>query len=131
MNIEKTLLIEDLLGRVNASPFLFVVDYTGLTVPRWEELRKRLRTAGAEIHNCIQFAATCWHALRRPARPAVPPRVKRSFHTLRAATSDGSAPPTRGRCATDKIKFAMHTSTRRQRRRQAAASLYLAVASLR
>jgi len=50
MNIEKTLLIEALLGRVNASPFLFVVDYTGLTVPRWEELRKRLRTAGAEIH---------------------------------------------------------------------------------
>ncbi len=50
MKIEKTLLIEDLLGRVNASPFLFVVDYTGLTVPRWEELRKRLRTAGAEIH---------------------------------------------------------------------------------
>ena len=50
MNIEKTLLIEDLLGRVNASPFLFVVDYTGLTVPRWDELRKRLRTAGAEIH---------------------------------------------------------------------------------
>lgn len=50
MKAEKTLLIEDLLKRVNASPFLFVVDYTGLTVPRWEELRKRLRGAGAEIH---------------------------------------------------------------------------------
>ena len=50
MKEEKTLLIEDLLKRVNASPFLFVVDYTGLTVPGWEELRKRLRGAGAEIH---------------------------------------------------------------------------------
>jgi large subunit ribosomal protein L10 len=30
MKAEKTLLIEDLLRRVNASPFLFVVDYTGL-----------------------------------------------------------------------------------------------------
>lgn len=50
MKAEKTLLIEDLLVKVNASPFLFVVDYTGLTVPRWEELRKRLRGAGSEIH---------------------------------------------------------------------------------
>lgn len=50
MKEEKTLLIDDLLKRVNASPFLFVVDYTGLTVPGWEELRKRLRVAGAEIH---------------------------------------------------------------------------------
>lgn len=50
MKAEKTELIEHLVQRVNASPFLFVVDYTGLTVPRWEELRKRLRVVGAEIH---------------------------------------------------------------------------------
>jgi large subunit ribosomal protein L10 len=50
MKAEKTLLIEDVLRRVNASPFLFVVDYTGLTVDKFEELRKRLRGAGAEIH---------------------------------------------------------------------------------
>ena len=50
MKVEKTLLIEDILRRVNASPFMFVVDYTGLTVPRWEELRKRLRGVNAEIH---------------------------------------------------------------------------------
>ncbi|MBL9114941.1 MAG: 50S ribosomal protein L10 [Verrucomicrobiaceae bacterium] len=50
MKAEKTDLINDLVQKVNASPFLFVVDYTGLTVPRWEELRKRLRGAGAEIH---------------------------------------------------------------------------------
>jgi large subunit ribosomal protein L10 len=50
MKAEKTELINALVQKVNDSPFLFVVDYTGLTVPRWEELRKRLRGAGAEIH---------------------------------------------------------------------------------
>lgn len=50
MKAEKTLLIEDVLRRVNASPFMFVVDYTGLTVDKFAELRKRLRACGAEIH---------------------------------------------------------------------------------
>lgn len=50
MKAEKTLLIEDVLARVNASPFLFVVDYTGLTVSKFAELRKRLAETGAEIH---------------------------------------------------------------------------------
>lgn len=50
MKAEKTLLIEDLLRRVNASPFLFVVDYTGVTVDKFAELRKRLSGCGAEIH---------------------------------------------------------------------------------
>ncbi len=46
----KTLLIDDLLQRVNASPFLFVVDYTGLKVDKFAELRKRLGAVGSEIH---------------------------------------------------------------------------------
>lgn len=46
----KSILIEDLLKKVNASPFVFVVDYTGLTVDKFTELRKRLRGAGAEMH---------------------------------------------------------------------------------
>lgn len=50
MNPEKTVLIDHLLVKVNASPFLFVVDYTGLTVDKFEELRKRLRGAKAELH---------------------------------------------------------------------------------
>lgn len=50
MNAEKTILIEHLLEKVNASPFLFVVDYTGLTVDKFEALRKLLRGAGAEMH---------------------------------------------------------------------------------
>lgn len=61
MRAEKTLLIDDLLQRVNASPFLFVVDYTGLTVPKFAELRKRLAAVGAEIHvfknNLVKKAA--------------------------------------------------------------------------
>lgn len=50
MKAEKSLLIEDVLKRVNASPFLFVVDYTGLTVDKFSELRKRLSGCNAEIH---------------------------------------------------------------------------------
>lgn len=50
MKAEKTLLIENLLSRVNSSPYFFVVDYTGLKVDKFAELRKRLATAGAEIH---------------------------------------------------------------------------------
>lgn len=61
MKAEKTLLIDDLLQRVNASPFLFVVDYTGLTVPKFAELRKRLAGVGSEIHvfknNLVKKAA--------------------------------------------------------------------------
>ena len=50
MKAEKTLLIDNLLERVNASPFLFVVDYTGLTVAKFSALRKRLADTGSEIH---------------------------------------------------------------------------------
>lgn len=61
MKAEKTLLIDDLLRRVNASPFLFVVDYTGLKVDKFAELRKRLAACSAEIHvfknNLVKKAA--------------------------------------------------------------------------
>ncbi len=61
MKAEKTLMIDDLLRRVNASPFLFVVDYTGLKVDKFAELRKRLTAVGAEIHvfknNLVKKAA--------------------------------------------------------------------------
>ncbi len=50
MKEEKNIMIDHLLQKVNASPFLFVVDYGGLTVDKFEELRKRLRGAGAELH---------------------------------------------------------------------------------
>ena len=61
MKAEKTLLIEEVLRKVNASPFLFVADYTGLTVDKFAELRKRLRACDAEIHvfknNLVKKAA--------------------------------------------------------------------------
>jgi len=49
MKAEKNYLVEHILGKVNASPFMFLVDYTGLTVDKFAELRKRLRGVGAEL----------------------------------------------------------------------------------
>ena len=50
MRAEKKLITSEYVTRLNASPFVFVVDYTGLKVGAFTELRKRLRLAGAEIH---------------------------------------------------------------------------------
>lgn len=47
MNPDKKIIIDGLLERVNASPFVIVVDYTGLTVSQFTELRNRLATGGA------------------------------------------------------------------------------------
>ncbi len=50
MKAEKQIIIDDILERLNASPFMLVADYTGMTVPQFAELRNRLRAAGAEFH---------------------------------------------------------------------------------
>jgi large subunit ribosomal protein L10 len=50
MRPEKQNLTKEYLVRLNASPFFIVVDYKGLNVAHLTELRKRLGTAGAEIH---------------------------------------------------------------------------------
>ncbi len=50
MRAEKQFLTREYLARLNASPFFLVVDYQGLNVPQFRELRNRLRQAGAEIH---------------------------------------------------------------------------------
>jgi large subunit ribosomal protein L10 len=47
-NPDKKIIIDGLLERVNASPFLIVIDYTGLTVTQFTELRNRLGAAGAK-----------------------------------------------------------------------------------
>ncbi len=47
MNPDKKIIINGLLDRVNASPYLIVIDYTGLTVRQFTELRSRLGGAGA------------------------------------------------------------------------------------
>ena len=50
MRPEKTNIVEDLTGKLNASPFLFVADYTGLKVDQFAELRNRLFNVGARCH---------------------------------------------------------------------------------
>jgi large subunit ribosomal protein L10 len=50
MRQEKQNLTKEYLARLNASPFLIVVDYRGMKVVHLTELRKRLHKAGAEMH---------------------------------------------------------------------------------
>jgi large subunit ribosomal protein L10 len=50
MNPDKKIIVDELLARVNGSPFLLVVDYTGMTVPQFSELRGRLSEGGSECH---------------------------------------------------------------------------------
>ncbi|MSU19825.1 MAG: 50S ribosomal protein L10 [Pedosphaera sp.] len=50
MRVEKKLISAEYIQRLNSSPFFIVVDYRGLTVGHFSELRKRLGKNGAEIH---------------------------------------------------------------------------------
>ncbi len=50
MNPLKKVIIDELLERVNASPYVIVVDYNGMTVPQFSDLRNSLTEAGAECH---------------------------------------------------------------------------------
>src|SRR5271169_2189791 len=50
MRPEKANIVEDLLSKLNASPFLFITDYTGLRVDQFSEFRTRLAGAGARCH---------------------------------------------------------------------------------
>lgn len=46
----KASIVDEITGRLNASPFLFVADYTGLKVDQFAELRTRLHGVGARCH---------------------------------------------------------------------------------
>jgi len=50
MHPAKETIVSDLQTKLNASPFLFIADYTGLKVSQFAELRNRLWTAGARCH---------------------------------------------------------------------------------
>ncbi|SHI86466.1 LSU ribosomal protein L10P [Rubritalea squalenifaciens DSM 18772] len=50
MNPDKKIIIDELFERVNASPFVIVVDYAGTTVPQFATLRDKLREGGSECH---------------------------------------------------------------------------------
>lgn len=50
MRAEKRFITTEYVTRLNSSPFFIVVEYTGLKVPHFNELRSRLRKNGAEAH---------------------------------------------------------------------------------
>lgn len=50
MRAEKQFIGKEYVTRLNSSPFFIVVDYRGLTVTNFTELRKRLRGSGSEVH---------------------------------------------------------------------------------
>lgn len=50
MREEKKLISAEYISRLNASPFFLVVDYRGLNVIQFSELRKRLLKVGGEVH---------------------------------------------------------------------------------
>lgn len=50
MNPDKRIIIDGLLERVNASPFVIVIDYTGISVPEFTGLRAALAAGGASCH---------------------------------------------------------------------------------
>lgn len=61
MRVEKKFISAEYVARLSQSPFFIVVDYRGLSVAQFSELRKRLRGAGAEAHvvknNLFRIAA--------------------------------------------------------------------------
>jgi len=50
MRLEKKYISAEYIARLKSSPFFLVVDYRGLSVGQFNELRKRLLKAGAELH---------------------------------------------------------------------------------
>ena len=50
MNPDKKIIVDQLLTRINKSPYVLLVDYTGMTVPQFNEIRKRLRGVGSNLH---------------------------------------------------------------------------------
>ena len=63
MHPAKESIVVDLQAKLNASPFLFVADYTGLKVDQFAELRTRLWNVGARCHvvknTFLRRAAKC------------------------------------------------------------------------
>jgi large subunit ribosomal protein L10 len=50
MNSDKKLIVDQLLQRLENVPYLLTVDYTGLTMPQFNKIRKSLREVGASFH---------------------------------------------------------------------------------
>ena len=50
MREEKNLITKEYVNRLNSSPYFIVVNYEGLKVGEFEELRNRLANSQAELH---------------------------------------------------------------------------------
>lgn len=50
MRAEKTTIVSDVRKKLDQSPYLLVIDYTGMTVINFAELRNRLAASGSELH---------------------------------------------------------------------------------
>ena len=50
MNPDKKIIVDQLLQRLENTPYLLLVDYTGLTMPQFNTIRKRLREVSASFH---------------------------------------------------------------------------------
>ncbi len=50
MNPDKKIIVDQLLQRLETAPFLLLVDYTGMTVPQFNNVRKKLREVDAKFH---------------------------------------------------------------------------------
>lgn len=50
MNPDKKIISEQLEAKINNAPFVILVDYTGMTVPQFNTVRKRLSDTGASFH---------------------------------------------------------------------------------
>ena len=50
MNQDKKAIVAQLVERVQNCPYMIVVDYTGMTMPQFNTVRKKLREVGASLH---------------------------------------------------------------------------------
>ena len=50
MNPDKQIIIDEIKERIDASPFVIITQYEGLTVPEFNELRNRLNGVESEYH---------------------------------------------------------------------------------
>ncbi len=68
MNPDKQIIIDELLDRLNQSPFVIVTEYTGITVDQFAELRSRLRETGSRCQ--VAKNSLVKRALRELEAPA-------------------------------------------------------------
>ncbi len=49
MRAEKNILVDEVKKKIDGYPYVIITDYTGMNVPQFSELRKRLRSSGAKF----------------------------------------------------------------------------------